>query len=153
MEFTLNTNSWHYAIANFKTERVSPWRGSDICSYTRAFIQGFMWLVLTVAFLAFMACGTLNVMYESVLYLVNDTPLTILGEVFMLLYAVIFFFAGIIGILYLLIEEAAPPVFKAYRKAMNKCVESQEKNPSFLTLAYRKFKDKTCFKIKFNEVE
>ncbi len=143
MEVTLS-RSWHFWLANFGGKRISSF-GTDICSYTRAVFKGLFWLTLAVSAAIFMVVGTGNMLYEFYQIWGTDGKLSLFGEVITFLW--VFCFVGItfLTTLYVTIEHAVPAMIRSYRKIPRKT------EPSFLSSVYRKFKDKTCFTIKFKE--
>lgn len=149
-EFTFNTDSWHFWIANFAGKRVRPWRENDICSYTRAFMMGFAWLTLASVFVLTMVGLSINMVYEFVLFLVYGTALTVFGEIAGTLYFAVTSMLVLLGLVYLIVEEAIPRTSRGIRSLTSKISDNVD-TPSFLTLAYTKWKEKTCFKIKFEE--
>ena len=131
--YELNSNSWHYKLANFGRRRVSA-SGSDICEYTRAVFFGLLTAVCCLVFGSLVALLVGHGLYGIAMSLftwsnmLNPASLMILGGTGAL--GALFLIGGIKY--YLDTRPAAPA-----------------KPPSFPTLAYRKFKDKTCFKINF----
>lgn len=138
MEFTLKKDSWHYWIANYGEKRVRPeWdEGNDICSYTRAFLKGLMWLVVSVGFVAAFTvwvCASLWNLGEFFFY---GAKLEIWTN----------FFLAMLTIFGLLMASLAIKIkYEQYRDSR----PVVEKPPGFVKLAYRKFKDKTCFRLNF----
>ena len=133
--YELNSNSWHYKLANFGYRRVSA-SGSNICEYTRAVIAGAVLAVATVIMFIVVGIGLSYGVYGIAMSLftltnvLNPVSLLILGGLSGL--GGLFLIGGI----------------KHYLD--NRTVKFKpETPPSFPTLAYRKFKDKTCFKINF----
>lgn len=137
MEVTLN-KSWHLWIANFAGKRIYPECGTDICEYTRAFLAGMFWFLFVAVvstligvFVSFSLWNILTFMfgYEDTIY-----PFT---YIFML----------IVGGLLAIVAFAMAKEWYDNRPTKDK----PEAPPTFAKVAYRKFKDKTCFRINFNE--
>lgn len=142
MEFELKADSWHFWMANFGKNRVSV-HGSDICSYVRSFLLGLFWLVVTASFALSFTYATGVALYDGYAFFMDGTKVSLVAEIAIMLWTVI---AGLFGILIFtfgLVEHAIPAAKRAIRAAR------KTDEPTFLGLAYRKFKDKTCFRIKF----
>lgn len=133
MEVTLN-KSWHLWLANFGEKRIYPNCGTDICEYTRAVLAGSFWALVAGTFILL---GTSWVGFS--LY---DIALAIFTGSVLLPYTIIFLM--LLGAFTLLIAVAA---YRAWRNSQ----PFEGGPPPFGTVVYRKFKDKTCFRIKFNE--
>jgi len=134
MEVTLN-KSWHLWLANFGEKRIYPNCGTDICEYTRAVMVGSFWALVAGTFITL---GTLWVGFSF-----YDIALAIFTGSALLPYSIIFLM--LVGAFVLLVTIVA---YKEWRKMQP---SEPPKPPSFTAVAYRKFKDKTCFRIKFNE--
>ena len=142
MEFELNATSWHFWLANFAHKRVSTY-GSDICSYTRAVLLGLFWFILFSTAGVLFVAGTGVTLYEGYQFFAEGVKVSLVAELMIMLWSIIFvliftllFTAGIV-------EYVIPAAQRAVQSV------STPDKPSFLRLAYRKFKDKTCFQIKF----
>lgn len=153
MEFELKTNSWHFWLANFGWRRVREWRDdNDFCSYTRAFLKGLL-LFIVVYGLALIGVGlTINMLYELYEFFINGIELSVFAEIAYVCYISSFGIFSIMLIAWFIAEKAIPTGVQAYQKVMYG-KRKQERPPTFLALLYRKFKDKTCFKIKFKSQE
>lgn len=153
MEFELNANSWHFYLANYGARRIREWRDdNDFCSYMRAVIKGLM-LFTIVYGLALFAIGlTLNMLYEFYGFFINDVQLSVWAECTYMIYGIAFAMCAILFFMWFTAEKAIPAIAQTWRNvAYGK--RKEERPPTFLGLAYRKFKDKTCFKIKFKSKE
>jgi hypothetical protein len=142
MEFELNTNSWHFWLANFAHKRVSTY-GSDICSYTRAVLLGLFWLVIYGSATIFFVVGTGVALYDGYQFFMEGIKVSLLAEVMIMLWGIVFCLMATLLFTYGIVEHAIPAVQRACSSV------ATPNKPSFLRLAYRKFKDKTCFQIKF----
>lgn len=147
MKFKLSQNSWHFKLANFGVSsfdrRVSSY-GSDICEYIRALFVGTFWFCAASAFVALVASWIGYSLYDLVTVIIYGgimSPGTILFLIIVLSLSLI------AGVAYLH-EVYKDRKEEALREAIMKG-EYKEPDPSFMTLAYRKFKNKTCFKIEF----
>lgn len=154
MEFELNTDSWHFKLANFGGRRVREWRSdNDLCSYIRAFLMGtclFLFLATLVFFAGYLTGNLFYELYELFLY---GTALSIWGE------AAYMFYFGTTGVVMLLVplwfifEKVLPSIHNGFKKVMYGTHEKRNRPPGFIALTYRKFKEKTCFNIKFKTSE
>jgi hypothetical protein len=142
MEFELNAKSWHFWLANFSHKRVSVY-GSDICSYIRAVLLGLFWFILFSTAGVLFVVGTGVALYDGYQFFTEGLKVSVIAELMIMLWSIIFvliftllFTAGVV-------EYVIPAAQRAAKSV------SKSEKPSFLRLAYRKFKDKTCFQIKF----
>lgn len=142
MEFELNAKSWHFWLANFSHKRVSVY-GTDICSYIRAVLLGLFWLTVYGTAAIFFVYGTGVTLYDGYYFFAEGIKVSLLAEVMIMLWSIVFILMFTLLFTYGVVEHAIPAVQRACRT-----VATPDK-PSFLRLAYRKFKDKTCFQIKF----
>ena len=136
MEVTLN-KSWHLWLANFGEKRIYPNLGTDICEYTRAVLAGSFWAVVAGTFITLFTVWVGFSLYDIALAIFTGSALSPYAIIFLML----------LGAFALLIAVAA---YKAWRKEQP-VKDEPPKPPSFTKVVYRKFKDKTCFRIKFNE--
>lgn len=141
-EFNLKWNSWHRWIANFGGDRVG--HETDICRYTRAFLTGLFWLFvvgcLGLAVLSFFGIVLLNI-WDMIF---NDG--TILPPT-----AIFLGVAGALGFLAAFVTAKEVYEQRQWDREVADLAAGIVREPGFLTLAYRKFKDRTCFKIRFTE--
>lgn len=138
-EFKLNPNSWHFKLATWretKYEKEYLQRvGTDICSYTKKVLGGlFAWIFL-IALLSALVAWFGKGLYDIVMLFFGgeNTPFS-----FSLIVALISF-GGLASVAFV----------KEYIQDRAASVKDGQKEPTFVGLAYRKFKDKTCFKINF----
>jgi hypothetical protein len=134
--------SWHFWIANFGKNRISV-NGTDICSYTRAFIAGVFWFCVTFGIIGLFSFGTLNAVYECYLYFNEGTKVSLGTEIITMLWAAICGLLFILATTFGVVEVAIPAAINAYSKF------PRSEQPTFIGSVYRKFKDKTCFRIVF----
>jgi hypothetical protein len=144
MNVLLKSRSWHFWIANFGHKRISTY-GTDICDYTRAFIKGFFWLTIYAAAALLFGAGTLNGIFEGYMYFMYDIKVSLGTELIAMIWAVIGVLLFTLVSTFATIEYGIPAVKSAY----NKIPRSDE--PTFIGSVYRKFKDKTCFRIQFHD--
>jgi hypothetical protein len=136
MEVTLN-KSWHLWLANFGENRIRPEWGTDICEYTRAVLAGTFWAVVSFSILFAVGSWALFSIYDIVNMIITGQTIEKITMVF---------FGGV-AVLSLLLGIIALKIWWERRPVK----EAPAKPPSFPKVVYRKFKDKTCFRIKFNE--
>ena len=135
MEVTLN-KSWHLWLANFGEKRIYPNLGTDICEYTRAVLAGSFWALVAGTFITLAAMWVGFSLYDIVVTIFTGASLSPYSIIFLML----------IGAFVSLVTIVA---YKEWRSSLP-ANDEPPKPPSFTTVAYRKFKDKTCFRIKFN---
>lgn len=138
MNHTLSAKSWHFWLANFgNTGRYYPEDTIDICSYIRSVVRGIFLLLAAIAVEIVILITTLYSLgnWFSVIFLDGYliSPVTILVTS---LYSIIGF---------------ATYKAKQYDRRLAEGYFSNrpKKEPGFLKLTYRKFKNKTCFMVDF----
>ena len=142
-QFTLNANSWHFRMANYGEKRIGDYsvrHGTDFCTYLRAVVTGVCRAAMIFSLALAAAAWVGYSLYDIVLFLIN-TQREIFPTTF--LFFTMAFTFGVLVLLGLSLDAHRERVF---RKGIK-----QEDKPGFISLAYRKFKDKTCFKIKFED--
>ena len=152
-EYTFSSKSWHYKLANVGIQRVWDFEEIDMCSYIRKVLAGAIVFSVMVAGFSFIAWFfgfgyiTLGIwLFDCLSTGVVTAPNPIAGLVGLSTLLVLFLFI-VFGIKSLL--------NKAIDKFVDYTIEHQhpqlvkEKEPSFIALAYRKFKEKTCYRINF----
>lgn len=131
-EYILSKNSWHYKLANFgmgyRQTRVET--ETDICSYIRAVLIGtFIFTFLTCIWAGLGAWLAFSI-YNIIGFFAWDMALSPYVAVMLIIVGGVFGGAGAVagGV--------------ALREKLD------EKEPGFVRLAYQRFKNKTCAKIK-----
>lgn len=149
-EFTLDPNSWHFKLANFLSCRVSKYDvkyGTDICTYTRAVLGGLVvFSILTIIVLAF-SIWTGNSLYQFYNFYVygieiSESARAFGGMIFVASFMAIATAITVLGV------WTTQTILEKRRRNAPAVVE-----PSFVSLAYSKFKDKTCYKVNFKVKE
>jgi len=147
MKFELSANSWHFKLANFGSSefgrRVSV-HGSNICEYIRAMMAGTFWLMVSLTFLGLAALWVGFSIHDLAMCIMNGGLIAPYTLIFLVLVAC----AVAVPVVVYLHERHKERKEQAFNEAIMKG-EWKEPEPSFLTLAYRKFKNKTCFRIEF----
>lgn len=131
--FELNRNSWHYKAASFWHDGL--WNETNICAYARYVLFGSL-------LIAFLSCVVLGLggsigygLASAAWALITGGEFTELAKASLVVLTIVV--ALILGSL-------------GYKFAYDKASHiSEQENPGFAVLLYRKFKDKTCAKIVF----
>lgn len=146
----ISENSWHFWVVNFGERRIRPsWGDTDICEYTRCFIRGLMCLIAAAVgiglVIAFITASIINgIAWMFFGYIMEPwTFAFMLMVVGAGLATCLFHFAQ-----FMIRRREA---IRQKRHELMKKGEYTPPPPSFLTLAYRKFKDKTCVRLTFKE--
>lgn len=151
-EYTLDVNSWHFRLANSGRTRISPYqirRGTDFCTYTRAVAQGaFRALTMWVSISAVVAW--IGYAIYDLVALLTTTGHDLFGTTIIFL---AFLTALAILLVFGLVLEGTKYAKEKLRERRYANLHSGQKEPQpgFFALTYRKLKDKTCFKINFEE--
>ena len=135
--FVLDSDSWHFKLANYGTRRIWSDEPTDICEYTRAVFSGATTFVALGLFCIFIATWVGASLY-------NIFELVFLGSEQVYPWTGIF-----IGLVIALILGVSYGAFKAWREEQR--MNEPEPEPGFVKLTYRKFKDKTCARIEFKQ--
>lgn len=152
-EYTFSNKSWHFKLANVGVQRVWDFEQIDICSYIRKVLAGAIVFSVMVAGFSFIVWVfgfgyiTLGIwLFDCFSTGVVTAPNPIAGLVGLGTLLVLFAYIviGIKSLLNKAIDKFVDYTLKDWQPQVVK-----EKEPSFITLAYRKFKDKTCFRVNF----
>lgn len=142
MEFTLKKKSWHLWLANFGSKRIGNYEmhcGTDICHYLRQMMWGTMTL-LAAAFGVFMLTAWIGASAHNIYELIVGLETELWLGTFAL---------GLLVSCFVLIIAYAYMLEKYKNYRMNH--PKPKKQPGIVKLSYRKFKDKTCFRINFKD--
>lgn len=141
--FQLNKKSWHYWLAK-KCGGLDFWEGHDvldICTYSRKVLKGLFLFLLWLIIIAVVGIGYLfsGYLFLSCLF----DPVCVKLDDFA------YFFVGVtgfgLGLFALAFGAVSVEKYREYRYTH----PVDNKDLSFLTLWYRKVKDKTCFLVEF----
>lgn len=140
-EFKLSAKSWHFWLSNFGTDnRLYAYEITDICTYIRRIIRGILMLIGAVLGTCLLVTWSGLSFYDIYVWIADG-------------FADKIGFAGFLFLILSAVGGATALVAKgvdAYREYRWKHPK-KEKPSTFVALAYRKFKNKTCFKISFKE--
>jgi hypothetical protein len=148
--YVISEKSWHYWIVNFGERRIRPsWGDTDICEYTRCFLQGLMVFLAAATAITAIATFVIASIINGIAWMFFGYMIEPWTQVFILTIVSL----GFLCCMYYM------SLFLKHRKQVkrDRLHELMEKGeytpppPSFLTLAYRKFKDKTCVRLTFKE--
>lgn len=139
-QHTLKEDSWHMHIANFPGRRIIPQYGTDICEYTRAVASGCISFVGLTALMTAASTWTFLSIDNIIDVIMSKTHLASYAYPFIGMVAGLSVTAVIV--------VAVNLIHNSFEKKWNAGWRPADE-PGFLKLAYRKFKDKTCFKINF----
>jgi hypothetical protein len=133
----LSFDSWHYKVSKFGGFK--HYNGRDFCHYVRCFFAGIAWGALLAALASGFVSFVGTLIYQTTVFLykwliVGTFDLNpFVGSS----WGVISIVSAIGGGIYLWAKW-----LERRRYA--------DHEPSFVGMVYRKFKDKTCFKVEFN---
>lgn len=139
--FELSKDSWHYRIVTVYTS-CNEWeinRGYvDFCAYLRYLFFGMFWILTIIAIVSLLSFGFVLVpliYFVSMFELGAHLPPLEISAILSVDFTVA------LMTMFAVIQSSENPItLKRFRLDPNR-------EPGFWTLAYRKFKDKTCFKI------
>jgi hypothetical protein len=144
---TFDRNSWHGRLYTKYTADSWAIKGNtNICSYIRGVIRGFIWAIVIASvvgcYLGALAATIISVYFGQ---FDMENPLTTVTVIITSAAAIV---GSAIGIAYLLSMWQDNNYGDVLREklGLNPKVHVY-KEPGFLKLAYRKFKEKTCFKV------
>jgi hypothetical protein len=139
-EFTFGTKSWHLYLANFGQDsfsRITKGDETDLCSYTRRVLAGLFWFSVAAILITTAATVTLLGFYDIAMWLFTDIPrMDVFGVIVSIILVSVTILLTIYGIKYFIDTRDI------------KIVPSIPED-SFVGLTYKRVKNKTCFKIKF----
>lgn len=153
-EFTLNAESWHFRLANYGHRRINDYHvkyGTDFCTYMRAVVRGAVKALLVYTFSAVLVSWVVYGLYDVAQLLMNPEheifPTTVLiGAI--LFSTFVLLCGGLIGEGFKYLRRELMVGYYSRDKSGSWWKENQ---PGFITLAYRRLKNKTCFRIKFED--
>ena len=133
--FVLDSNSWHFKLANFNERRIWSDEETDICEYSRAVMAGALTLIFLIIGAILLAVWIGASLYNIYTFNAEDAKLEVWTFIFISITSGLLFSLGIVAI----------KVWLENRPVK----DGPEEEPGFIKLAYRKVKDKTCARIEF----
>lgn len=152
-EVKFSQNSWHWRLANtygnaktrydYETETYK-YEG-DICSYTRSVMWGVLGALLLTAVLGIVAASIANFGAWVVAGIVVGSwvKLDLLGAIIIVAVCV----AAFVALVFYLITEHEKWKRRRWELRHERALLEEDKSEGFIQAAYRKFKDKTCFRV------
>lgn len=145
----LSKDSWHWHLAHTygNAKMWDVWDGEkyvdiyegNFCKYFWQVVGGALWAMVITAILAILGWCIVDFFLWSAVWLMYHRIDTPMGAAL---------FIGMLGILvFLCVVGGVAHRATALRTKMRQKSNYKIHEPGFFTLAYRKFKDKTCFKI------
>ena len=135
MKDVVLNKSWHLWLANFGEKRIDPAWGTDICEYTRALLAGSFWALVAFTFIGLFTFWTGFTVYDVFCAIFQGGTLYPPSLIYLML----------CGALLTIIAIAMAKEWWDNRPIK----DTPPKPPSIAKVVYRKVKDKTCFRIKF----
>lgn len=148
---TIKTNTWHY---KFLTKFIGVRRYDrprDRCSYVRAVIGYSLLTVVMTVIVTFMGVffigGTINAIGYAICYVLG------LNGPFLDAPAIAFGLLACLVVVVLSIIYGIPYVFESIAIKNAERNELTEKTPGFFKMAWSSFKEKTCYRIEYEDDE
>jgi hypothetical protein len=147
MTHTIKRDSWHFKLQNFgAADQYYGTKETDICTYTRRVIRGASLFLLVCSLALFGGYCVGDFIYWLYTGLMYEFTKMALGA-FMTVIILGMVACGLVAAALLHTHKK----YEDYKYAKMKSDDYVEPKPSFMQLAYRKFKDKTCFKLKVTD--
>lgn len=144
MKHTLNKKSWHFWLAT-KAGPMSYYQGKqvDICSYIRNVLTGLGSLMLLIISIGGLIGFYLVGAYEFIVWALENGMSGSPPDI-----SFLFLFVNIVAAAIAFGLALLYACGKVYDYKQMKAAEP-EQQPSFISLAYRKWKEKNCFWVEF----
>lgn len=140
--YKMKDGSWHLWLANFSQDKWSKLEKgdkTDICSYTRRVIRG--------AFLSFMLFSFASLVSAWIIFSFGNLfGWILLGYQLEFVTQLFWFMMSCVGIAAIIIYSKEKIIDK-FDALHDRLTDRPEKPPGFIKLAYKKFKEKTCFRL------
>jgi amino acid transporter len=132
--------SWHYRLA----KKAGYEEDGDFCTYVRSFLWGALLMVLLTALVLFGLYALGRLSYSA--YTCSFTKVCTYGEFEKTVLMGIGVIIGCVAYIYALIwvQNRRWRIRGEIRRG-----ERPEPGPSFVAMAYKSYKEKTCFKVEF----
>lgn len=137
----LNHKSWHYRMANYGMKRIWREDKTDFCSYSRMVMSGLFLRTVLWSFVSTMIIWTGYTWYQFYLNLTQRKPL----NDFALLWIITL--VSCIGAAIVVTGVVQFSKWKTERKYKK---HKDKSEPTFFSLMYRKWKEKTCFMVEID---
>lgn len=139
-------NSWHYKLASLGSSRIEEEYRVDFCTYLRAMLKaiiGIAFMLLIGIFTVVVCVNCVSNLLAWVVYCIVNLDLSLPDPE-----AVVSLFFGVVALLYYFGKFVSQKITE-YKRTHPLIQVYKKKGPSFLKVAYQKFKSKTCFYIDF----
>lgn len=141
---TLNKNSWHYRLADKYTQRGVWDDGENICLYTKQVLKGSVWALFLTFILSFVVLSFMDFfiwLYVSISTGLWTTPRELSG------FAIVIILLSACGV----VAYIGVQTIEWLKESDNRFAQktSSMVNPSFISEAYKSFKNKYCIKVEF----
>lgn len=152
-EVNFSKNSWHWRLAGFygnaemrydyKTE-TDKYEG-DICSYIRSMLHGLFRVVVLTAILGLLAAslGNFGAWVVAGFLVGSWVKIDVLG----FLIVALTISAAIVAAMFYVASKHEKWKRNRWARKQELAMVEEEKPEMFIQAAYRKFKDKTCFRV------
>jgi len=144
--FKMKSKSWHLWLANVftdKWDKLEAGDTTDICTYTRRVIRGAFWASLATLILGAVAAWIIFAFGNLFGWILMGYKLEFATQLFWFIMTCLGIVAAIVA--------GKEKIVEKLDEISDRLADRPPREPGFLTLAYRKFKDKTCFKLEIQE--
>jgi hypothetical protein len=143
----IKKTDWHFRLANFGSKRI--WSGDklDFCTYSRYVMHGFFHVITIFVVVALLALWSISSIYEFYMWCVHNRPMSDFGIMFISVFGSVVIGTGLGYLIHKYLERT-----KDTRAEKRRAKRQMVKEPGFFGMLYRKFKDKTCFMIKVEDL-
>lgn len=141
----IKRNSWHFWLANFGYSRMRWVDEIDFCTYFRYVVFGLSHLFVLCVLVALISIWGIFSFYDLYQWIVHGITMR---DPCLLFIGLIAFIGLVMGISW------SHDKYYEWRETLEYDCDQPKappKEPGFFTLAYRKFKQKTCFKVKVED--
>jgi hypothetical protein len=149
---TVNVNSWHYRLATTygpQSKYELKYGDANLCAYIRSVIVGLLITLLIIigGVLGSFAFALIPIIYVAASFIELGFHVPI--DEYLVAIIVEFVILSAIGIFWFFESKTHRKVFYGIQKVTQATGVSKviPETPSFVKLAYRKFKEKTCYRL------
>lgn len=147
--FKISKDSWHFNLATrygflgeYEFDLDYTRNTPDFCRYVQSVLAGF---ALVVGIIALLSTVIAMFVLVPILNLIVYFQYDYIADIYLMIYIGVIYTALILATIYFNEDAVQKRHDKRYAKYRREKVEPPE--PSFAKLCYKKFKEKTCFKI------